>query len=504
MGLLDGLAVALQPTNLLFVFIGVFAGMVIGVLPGLGPVATMSLLLPLTFAMGPESAIIMLAGIYYGSMYGGTITSVLLRLPGEAASIVTTFDGYQMARQGRAGPALGIAAVGSFLGGTVSVVGLTLVSGLLAKAALSIGPPEYAALTVLGMAMVAFLGTRSFSKSLVMVGIGLLIATVGQDPITGEARLTFGFSQILNGIDLVAVAMGLFGIGEMLYNLENQTAAPAALPAVSRAWPSRRDWRQARGSVLRGGVIGFFIGIIPGGGGVISSLVSYAVEKRRAKDPGRFGHGAIEGVAGPETANNASSTTAFIPLLTLGLPSNVVMAVIFGALLMQDVTPGPQLINDHPQVFWGVIASMYVGNLMLLVLNVPLVGMFIRLLRLRFTLLAPLTVTVIMLGVYTINSSTFDVWVALVCGIIGYLMRKAGFDPGPLVLALALGAILERSFRQSLLISNGDFAIFATRPVSAVILLVTLALLVSPLIGGLRRGSEKRGDPEPTLSEKNR
>ncbi|TMR06926.1 tripartite tricarboxylate transporter permease [Actinomadura soli] len=499
MGLLDGLAVALQPTNLVLVFFGVFVGMVIGVLPGLGPTATMSLLLPLTFSMGPESAIIMLAGIYYGSMYGGTITSVLLRLPGEAASIVTTFDGYQMARQGRAGPALGIAAVGSFLGGTVSVIGLTLLSGLLAKVALAVGPPEFAALTVLGMAMVAFLGTKSFTKSLVMVGIGLLIAAVGQDPITGQARLTFGFGELLDGVDLVAVAMGLFGIGEMLHNLEHQTTTPTSLPSVSRVWPTRRDWRQARGSVVRGGVIGFLIGTVPGGGGVVSSLVSYAVEKRRAKQPERFGKGAIEGVAGPETANNASSTAAFIPLLTLGLPSNVVMAVIFGALLIHDITPGPQLISEHPQVFWGVIASMYVGNLMLLVLNVPLVGMFIRLLSLRFTLLAPLTVTVIMLGVYTINSSTFDVWVALVCGIIGYLMRKTGFDPGPLVLALALGAILERSFRQSLLISNGSLAIFVTRPGSAVILVFATLLLFSPLIGNLWRRSRKQSDP-PALT----
>jgi putative tricarboxylic transport membrane protein len=487
MGLLDGLAVALRPENLLFVFVGVLAGMVIGVLPGLGPVATMSLLLPLTFSMPPESAIIMLAGVYYGSMYGGTITSVLLRLPGEAASIVTTFDGYQMARQGRAGPALGIAAVGSFLGGTVAVIGLTLLAGTLAKAALSVGPAEYTALTILGMAMVSFLGTRSFAKSLVMVGVGLLIATVGQDPMTGEARLTFGFPALLSGVDMVAVAMGLFGIGEMLYNLEHQLTAPGSLPPVSRVWPTRPDWLRARGSILRGGVIGFFIGIIPGGGGVISSLISYAVEKRRAKQPERFGRGAIEGVAGPETANNASATAAFVPLLTLGLPSNVVMAVIFGALLIQDVTPGPQLISEHPEVFWGVIASMYVGNLMLLVLNVPLVGVFIRLLRLRFTLLAPLTVTVILIGVYTVNNNTFDVWVALVCGVIGYLMRKTGFDPGPLVLALALGAILERSFRQSLLISNGSLGIFVTRPVSAVILLITAALLVSPLVTAWRR-----------------
>jgi putative tricarboxylic transport membrane protein len=493
-GLVDGLVVVLQPTNLLFVFLGVTAGMVIGVLPGLGPVATMSLLLPLTFAMPPESAIIMLAGIYYGSMYGGTITSVLLRVPGEAASIVTTFDGYQMARQGKAGPALGIAALGSFLGGTVAVIGLSLVSGPLARAALAVGPAEYAALTVLGLAMVAFLTTRSFAKSLVMVGIGLLVACVGQDPITGQARLTFGSSAVLTGIDMVAVAMGLFGIGEMLYNLEHQRTAPTSLPPVSRVWPNRGEWRQARGSIARGGVIGFLIGILPGGGGVISSLVSYAVEKRRAKEPERFGKGAIEGVAGPETANNASSTAAFIPLLSLGLPSNVVMAVIFGALLLQDVTPGPQLITEHPEVFWGVIASMYVGNLMLLVLNVPLVGVFIRLLRLRFTLLAPLTVTVILLGVYTINSNTFDVWVALVCGIVGYLMRKTGFDPGPLVLALALGAILERSFRQSLLISNGSLTIFVTRPVAAVILLCAAALVLTPLITALVSARRRRAD----------
>jgi putative tricarboxylic transport membrane protein len=486
-GLLDGLMVALQPDNLLYVFLGVFIGMVIGVLPGLGPVAAMSLLLPMTFSIPPESAIIMLAGIYYGTMYGGTITSVLLRVPGEDASVVTSFDGHEMARQGKAGPALGIAAVGSFIGGTVAVIGLSLLAGVLARAALAVGPVEYAALTVLGLTMVGFLTTRSFAKGLIMLGVGLVVACVGQDPITGEARLTFGASEVLSGIDMVAVAMGLFGIGEMLYNLEQRTTTPTALPSVSRVWPNRGEWRMARGAVARGGVIGFLIGIVPGGGGVISSLVSYAVEKRRAKDPSRFGKGAIEGVAGPETANNASSTAAFIPLLSLGLPSNVVMAVIFGALLMQDVTPGPQLVTDHPEVFWGVIASMYVGNLMLLVLNVPLVKVFIRLLRVRFTLLAPLTVTVILLGAYTINSNSFDVWVALVCGVIGYLMRKTGFEPGPLILALALGEILERSFRQSMLISNGDLSIFVTRPVAAVILLCAAALVFTPFITAVRR-----------------
>jgi putative tricarboxylic transport membrane protein len=495
--LLLGFEVALQPINLLYVFVGVAIGTVIGVLPGLGPTATIALLLPLTFAIPPESAIIMLAGIYYGSMYGGTITSVLLQLPGEAASVVTTFDGYQMAQQGRAGPALGIAAIGSFIGGTVSVVGLTLFAPLLAAFAVRFGPPEYTALTVLGILLITYLGTKSFAKSLVMACLGLLLASIGQDPVAGTQRFAFGIIDLLKGLDFVAVAMGLFGVGEILYNLENEGRGTLATSRISHIWPTMRDWAQSRGAILRGSVLGFVIGILPGGGGVVSSLASYALEKRRAREPERFGKGAIEGVAGPETANNASSTSAFIPLLTLGIPSNVVLALLFGALLLQNVTPGPQLINDNPGIFWGVIASMFIGNLILLILNLPLVGIFVQILRLRMGILAALAVVVTMVGVFSINNNIFDMWVVLVFGLLGYVMRKTGFEPGPLILAFVLGPIMERSFRQSLLISNGDPTIFFTRPISGALMgIAALLIALSAFQFFRKRSRERPGDAE--------
>lgn len=495
--LLLGFEVALQPLNLLYVFVGVALGTVIGVLPGLGPTATIALLLPLTFAIPPESAIIMLAGIYYGSMYGGTITSVLLQLPGEAASVVTTFDGYQMAQQGRAGPALGIAAIGSFIGGTVSVVGLTLFAPLLAAFAVRFGPPEYTALTVLGILLVTYLGTKSFAKSLVMACLGLLLASIGQDPVAGTQRFAFGIIDLLKGLDFVAVAMGLFGVGEILYNLENEGRGTLTTSRISHIWPTMRDWAQSRGAILRGSVLGFVIGILPGGGGVVSSLASYALEKRRAREPERFGKGAIEGVAGPETANNASSTSAFIPLLTLGIPSNVVLALLFGALLLQNITPGPQLINDNPGIFWGVIASMFIGNLILLILNLPLVGIFVQILRLRMGILAALAVVVTMVGVFSINNNIFDMWVVLVFGLLGYVMRKTGFEPGPLILAFVLGPIMERSFRQSLLISNGDPTIFFTRPISGALMGIAALLIALSVFQFFRKRSRERpGDAE--------
>ncbi len=491
MGILDGIgqgfAVALDPTNLLYVFIGVLVGTVIGVLPGLGPTATIALLLPLTYAIEPATAVILLAGIYYGSMYGGTITSVLLRLPGEAASVVTTFDGYQMARQGRAGPALGIAAVGSFIGGILSVVGLMLLAPPLADLAVAFGPPEYVALTVLGILLVTYLGSGSPLKSLSMAALGLLLATVGQDPITGTARFTFGQVSLFDGIDFVAVAMGLFGVGEILHSLERTEKVQAVTAKIKNIWPTRQDFRDSAGAIGRGSVLGFVIGVLPGGGGVISSLASYALEKRRAKDPSRFGKGAIEGVAGPETANNASSTSAFIPLLTLGIPANVVLALIYGALLVQGITPGPKLITEEPEVFWGVIASMVIGNLMLLALNIPLVGVFVQLLRVRAGILAAFALVVTMAGVFSVNNDIFDMWVVLVFGVIGWLMKKTGFEPGPLVLAFVLGEIMERAFRQSMLISGGSLDIFVTRPLSGGLLAVMALVVVLSVIAARRR-----------------
>lgn len=482
-----GFSVAFDPMNLLYVFIGVALGTAIGVLPGLGPTATIALLLPVTLTLDPTAAVILLAGIYYGSMYGGTITSVLLRLPGEAASVVTTFDGYQMARQGRAGPALGISAIGSFVGGTVSVVGLVLLAPVLADAALAFGPPAFVALMVLGLFLVTSLGTGSTIKALCMAAVGLLLSAIGQDLVTGKPRFTFGQTSLLDGLDFVAVAMGLFGVGEILYNLEQTEKVQAFTSKIKNIWPSRKDIKDSSGAIARGSVLGFFIGILPGGGGVLSSLASYAMEKRRAKDPSRFGHGAIEGVAGPETANNASSTSAFIPLLVLGIPSNVVLALLFGALLVHGITPGPQMMTNNPEVFWGVIASMFIGNLMLLALNIPLVGVFIQMLRIRAGILVTFALLVVMVGVFSISNDVFDMWVVLVFGVIGWLMKKTGFDPGPLVLAFVLGPILETSVRQSLLLSGGSFTIFVTDPISLSIFVALGAGVILGFVGKRRR-----------------
>jgi putative tricarboxylic transport membrane protein len=482
-GIGSGFSVALDPTNLFYVFIGVLIGTVVGVLPGLGPTATIALLLPITYTIEPTSAIIMLAGIYYGSMYGGTITAVLLRLPGEAASVVTAIDGYQMARQGRAGPALGIAAFASFIGGTVSVIGLTLLALPIATFAVRFGPPEMVALVTLGLLMVTYLGTGSPIKALSMAAVGLLLSTIGQDPLTGTTRYTFGQVELFDGLNFVAVAMGLFGVGEILYNLEQTDRVQGFTSKVKNILPTRKDFRDSSGAIGRGAGLGFIIGVLPGGGGVVSSLASYATEKKRAKDPSRFGKGAIQGVAGPETANNASSTSAFIPLLTLGIPSNVVLALLFGALLIQGITPGPQLIEQRPDVFWGVIASMYIGNIFLLMLNVPLVGVFVQLLRVRIGILAAFALLTVMAGVFSINNDVFDMWIVLLFGIIGWFMKKTGFEPGPLVLAFVLGPILERAFRQSMVLSEGSFAIFVTRPISGTIFALIALLLVIGIIG---------------------
>jgi putative tricarboxylic transport membrane protein len=482
-GIGSGFSVALDPTNLVYVFLGVLIGTVVGVLPGLGPTATIALLLPITYTIEPTSAIIMLAGIYYGSMYGGTITAVLLRLPGEAASVVTAIDGYQMARQGRAGPALGIAAFASFIGGTFSVIGLTLLALPIATFAVRFGPPEMVALVTLGLLMVTYLGTGSPIKALSMAAVGLLLSTIGQDPLTGTTRYTFGQVELFDGLNFVAVAMGLFGVGEILYNLEQTERVQGFTAKVKNILPTRQDFRDSAGAIGRGAGLGFVIGVLPGGGGVVSSLASYASEKKRAKDPSRFGKGAIQGVAGPETANNASSTSAFIPLLTLGIPSNVVLALLFGALLIQGITPGPQLIEQRPDVFWGVIASMYIGNLFLLMLNVPLVGVFVQLLRVRIGILAAFALLTVMAGVFSINNDVFDMWIVLLFGIIGWFMKKTGFEPGPLVLAFVLGPILEQAFRQSMVLSGGSFGIFVTRPISGTIFALIALLLIVGAIG---------------------
>lgn len=477
-GLAQGFDVALNPWNVLYVLIGVFLGTVIGALPGFGPAPAIALLLPFSFSLPPEGAIIMLAGIYYGAMYGGRVPAILLRLPGDAAHVVTTIDGYPLAQQGRAGAALSITAIGSFIGGTVAIIGLTLFAPLLAGFATRFGPHEFFALTLAGLLLITSLGTKSVWRSLTVAGIGLLLATVGQDPIIGVPRFTFGVTDLLSGLDLVAIAIGLFGIGEIIYNSEQQDEANWGTSQVSSIWPSGEDWARSRPAIARGSFIGFILGLLPGGGGVISSLTSYGIEKRVAREPERFGQGAIEGVAGPDTADNSSSMSAFIPLLTLGIPPNVIMALIFGALLIQGITPGPLLIQSNPEIFWGVIASMYIGNIILVLLNVPLIGLFVKIVQIPRSILSAGIVVLIMVGVYSLNNSMFDLWVALAFGVIGYVMKKTGFEPGPLVLAFVLGPIMEAAFRRSMVISNGDLTSLLTRPLSGTIFALIAIFIV--------------------------
>lgn len=486
-----GFTVALQPINLFYCFIGVLIGTLIGVLPGIGPVAAMSLLMPITFYTTPEAAIIMMAGIYYGSMYGGSTTAILVNIPGESASVVTTLDGYQMARQGRAGAALGMAAIGSFLAGTVAVVALMLVAPAMASVAVRFGPAEYFSLMVLGLAILSYLTHGSILKSLIMACLGVALGLVGIDAITAMPRLTFDSMLLIDGVGIVPMVMGLFGIGEILLNLEQGIQRSVATGKIKGLLPTKADWKASAGPLARGSVLGFLLGILPGGGAVISSFLSYAIEKRVSKTPERFGKGAIEGVAGPEAANNAAAGGAFIPLLTLGIPPNVVMALLLGAFIIHNVEPGPLLMTQHPEVFWGVVASMYIGNAMLLVLNLPLIGMWVQVLRVPYRILFPLILLFCVVGVYSVNNAVFDLYVMIAFGLLGYLMKKFGYEPAPLVLAFVLGPMLENNLRKALIIAQGDFSTFITRPISAVCLLLAAALLFSAVLPKLRQKREQ-------------
>lgn len=486
-GVIEGFQVALSLENLLFVFLGVAVGMMVGILPGLGPAPTVALLLPITFGMQGPSAIILLAGVYYGAMYGGTITSVLLRIPGEAASVVSTIDGHALARQGKAGKALGLAAIGSFVGGLIATVCLILFSPTLAAFALSFGSPEYAVLALLGLVLVAYTSSGTMVKSLIAVGIGLVIATLGQDPVTGSSRWTFGQVDLLSGIDIVAVIMGLFGLSELLNNIHETRTSRNMITNIGRVLPTRKDLRANAGAIGRGSVIGTALGLVPGGGGVLGSLVSYGVERRITKQPELFGKGAAQAVSGPETANNAASISTFIPLLTLGFPPNGVLAVIFGALLIQGVTPGPTLITEHPDIFWGVVASMLIGNVILLVMNIPLLPLFVKIAQIPAAVMATITVAILVIGAYSINGSVFDVGVMVVSGILGFLLRRVGIPPAPIVLAFILGPIFETNFRRSLVLSDGSPAIFASSPVTVVLLMMLAAVLISVAVPSIRR-----------------
>jgi putative tricarboxylic transport membrane protein len=446
--------------------------------------------LPVTLAGTPAAGIIMMAGIYYGSMYGGSTTSILVNIPGEAASVVTCLDGHQMAKQGRAGPALGIAALASFIAGTFAIVLLMLVAPALANVAVAFGPAEYFSLMVLGLVVLTFLTQGSMAKALLMACVGAMLGLIGLDSITAQPRLTFDRIELYDGIGLVPVVMGLFGIAEVLHNIERPISREIVSSKIGQLWPNRSDWKASAGPMARGTILGFFLGILPGGGAVISSFASYALEKRLSKAPERFGRGAIEGVAGPEAANNAAAGGAFIPLMTLGIPPNVVMALLMGAFIIHGLQPGPLMMSQNPTLFWGIVVSMYIGNAMLLVLNLPLIGMWVQLLRLPYNVLFPLIVLFSIVGVYCSSNNVFDVYVMIAFGILGYLMRKVGYEPAPLVLAFVLGPMLENNLRKALILSQGELATFVSRPISATCLALAALLLATPLLPALRRKRE--------------
>lgn len=476
-----GFSVVFQPTSLFFAFLGVLIGTMAGVLPGIGAAASIALLLPITFGMDPAMAIIMIAGVYYGSLYGGSTTSILLNVPGEAASVVTALDGYQMARKGRAGAALGMCAFASFIAGTTGVVALTFLAPPLSQVALSFGPAEYTVLLAIGLLLASVLGSGSRTKNLLMVVTGLYLGVVGIDPITGVQRLTFGTIHLLDGLDIVVLVMGFFGISQVLTMIDEGEGKGGVFPVTTRLrelLPNREEWRAARAPLTRGSVLGFLLGLLPGGGAIMASFMAYAVEKKISRHPERFGTGAIEGVASSEAANNSATAGAMVPLLTLGVPFNVITGLMLAALMIHGIRPGPLLMTAHPEIFWGVIASMYVGNLMLLVLNLPLVGLFVQLLKVPHRVMWPLIVLITVVGSYSVNNNVWDVFVMMAAGIAGYILRKAQFELAPLALALILGPQLETSFRQALVISDGSFAPFVTRPIAGGMLAFVAAVLI--------------------------
>jgi putative tricarboxylic transport membrane protein len=496
MGLLNnlyyGFSVALDPINLLFCFVGVFIGTLIGVLPGIGPVGTIALLLPVTFKLSPVTGIIMLAGIYYGSMYGGSTTSILINIPGETASIVTCLDGYQMALQGRAGPALGIAAFGSFIAGTFGLFGLVLVANPLANFAVRFGPTEYFSLLCLGLIALTFLSQGSFLRGLTMAALGLFLSLIGQDVITGTIRFSFGLEQLEGGLPLVPVMMGLFGVSEVLMNLQSLTEERFFVKTkIKNLLPTKEDWKASAMPIVRGSLLGFVLGNLPGGGAIMSSFYSYTLEKKLSKHPEKFGSGAIEGVAGPESANNAATSSAFIPLFCLGIPGTMTTAILLGAFIIHGVQPGPLLLSKHPEIFWGTVASMYVGNVMLLVLNLPLIGIWIKLLKVPYRTLFPLILFFCLIGAFTDSMDTAGIYIMLASGIIGYAMRKLHYEAAPLLLAFVLGPMFERNLRQALILGDGSGWVFLTHPISAVAFFICVLFLVSSLFPSLRRKREK-------------
>jgi putative tricarboxylic transport membrane protein len=493
--LLYGLSIVLTLDNLFYCFMGSLIGTLVGVLPGLGPVAAMSILLPATMHIPPVSAIIMLAGIYYGAMYGGSTTSILVNIPGEAASVVTCLDGYQMARQGRAGVALGMSAMGSFIGGTLSVIALQMIAPPLAKFALMFGFPEYFALMCCGLVVLTFMARGSMVKALMMAAFGIFLGTIGTDLIVGTLKFTFGIKILMDGLGVVPVIMGLFGISEVLLNIEESVSRDIFKTKISNLFPNLKDWADSVAPILRGTGIGFFLGILPGAGPTVAAFTSYAIEKKTSKFPEKFGTGMIQGVAGPETANNAAVGGAFIPLLTLAIPSNPVMALLLGAFLTYGVQVGPLLIKNNPEIFWGVVTSMYVGNAMLLVLNLPLIGLWVKILKIPYAFLFPLILLFCVIGAYSINNNFHEVILMIIFGVVGYLMKKFDYEAAPLIMAMVLSPLVENSLRQSLLLSHGSFFIFFTRPISCVLMVTAIFLLILPNLPWLRGRKWKKLAP---------
>lgn len=497
-----GFSVSLQPTNLLFCLIGVALGVVVGVLPGLGSAATIALLLPITYFLDTSPAIIMLAGIWYGSMYGGSITSILLRVPGESASVMVAIDGYEMTKQGRAGAALGISMFSAFIAGMFGLVGLSALAPTLANFALDFGPPEYFALTLLGLTLVSYLATSSVKKALIVTIFGLLLGTVGLDPVRSTARFTFGSLTMQSGIDLVPMVMGLFGIAEVFTLLEEKLSTPRAMKVatgIRSVLPSRQDFRDIARPLAQGTITGFLVGLLPGGGATVSSYVAYAVAKRWSHPSQKFGSGAPGGVAAPEAAANAATCAGFVPLLTLGLPENAVMALMLGAFLLHGVTPGPTLMTQHPDIFWGIITSMFVGNCILLVAMLPLLGQVSKITLIPNGIILPIIVLACLAGAYGVNNNASDIVTMTIFGVVGYLMRKFDFPPAPLVLAFVIGPIMETSLRQSLIMSRGDFTIFIDRGISGTLVVIALLVTLSPLLSRALQFCGRSFTPKPAI-----
>ena len=486
-----GFGVALTPINLLYCLIGVLLGTLIGVLPGIGPVATIAMLLPVTFSLSPITALIMLAGIYYGAQYGGSTSAILVNLPGESSSVVTCLDGYQMARQGRAGVALATAAIGSFFAGCVATVVVAMFAPPLAEVALKFGPSEYFSLMVLGLVAAVVLAHGSVLKAIAMVLLGLLLGLVGTDVNSGVLRFAFGISELADGIGFVTVAMGLFGIAEIITNLELKDEREVFTNKVTNMWPTKEDWRRMWKPILRGTVLGSALGILPGGGALLASFGAYTLEKKVSKYGHEFGKGAIEGVAAPEAANNAGAQTSFIPLLTLGIPSNAVMALMIGAMMIQGIAPGPQVMTEKPQLFWGMICSMWVGNMMLIVLNLPMIGLWIKLLTVPYRILYPSILVFMAIGVYSLSNQPFDVLLMMIFGLLGYVFVKLECEGAPLLLGFILGPLMEENLRRAMLLSRGDPIVFFTKPISAGFLIASIVLLVILALPNIRKKREE-------------